>query len=66
MGFAAGKVKKGAMVEKRQGPMAEKCCYNYVFDEIFGEEKMKRREYKRMVIFEFFKTALSGPFIYLF
>ena len=54
--------KKDALVEKWQGPMAKKYCYNYVFDETFGEERMKTREYKRMVLFEFFKTALSGPF----
>ena len=45
-----GEIKRGALVEKGKGPMAEKHCYNDLFKK---KEKMKTREDKRMVKLDF-------------
>ena len=44
--------------------MAEKCCYNRIFNKVLlGEEKMKTREDKRMVKLERKKKNSKLPFL---
>ena len=42
-GFCGGRGKIGALVEKRQRPMAKECCYNNFLVKLFVEEKMKTK-----------------------
>ena len=48
-GFCGRRGKRGALLEKGQGFMAKKCCYNKFSNEIYlGKEKVKTREDERM------------------
>jgi hypothetical protein len=47
---------------KRQGPVIEKCCYNKLLTNFFGEETMKTREDNRMVKLDFFSPS-KLPFL---
>ena len=55
---------RAAMVEKRQGPIVEKWCYNKIWMIFFlVEEKMKTREDNKLVKLEFFQTCPFWAYI---
>ena len=69
--FALGEARRGALVGKKQRPVAEKCCCDkkknqWIFFGRGGEEKTKTREDKRMInpdLFIYYQTALFGPML---